>query len=128
MMGHRRDPFFVEATNYGDPFWRGAYPEFTFHQLPKTEPSSAPPTLFQAPNLKLAPGLYSRRLQGRLQLLRTIDGQRGELESSARVEQYDRFRQSAISLLASPDIRRALDVTTADERTQERYGKNSFGW
>ncbi|MFN9972219.1 MAG: DUF1501 domain-containing protein, partial [Phycisphaerae bacterium] len=26
-MGAHRDPFFVEASPYGNPFWRGAYPE-----------------------------------------------------------------------------------------------------
>ena len=54
VMGSNRDPFFVEATNYGDPFWRGAYPEYTFFQLPKKTPKTKTPTVFQAPNLKLA--------------------------------------------------------------------------
>jgi hypothetical protein len=128
MMGSRRDPFFVEATSYGDPFWRGAYPEYTFHQLPMTDPTSAAPTQFQAPNLKLAAGLHARRMDGRRQLLQTIDRQRAELERSANVQRYDRHRQSAISLLSSPPIRHALDVTSADDATQERYGRNSFGW
>jgi uncharacterized protein (DUF1501 family) len=30
--------------------------------------------------------------------------------------------------LADPKIRRAIDVTRADDRTQDRYGRNSFGW
>jgi len=128
LMGSHRDPFFIDATNYGDPFWRGAYPEYTFHQLPKKDPTSDPPTVFQAPNLKLAAGMNVRRLDGRLQLLNTIDRQRELLERSAEVEQYDRQRQSAISLLSSQKIRNALDVTNADPRIQERYGANSFGW
>ncbi len=128
MMGRHRDPFFIEATSYGDPFWRGAYPEYTFHQLPKKRPTSAAPTVFQAPNLKLAAGMNSSRFQGRLNLLDTVDAQRQALEESATVEMYDRHRQSAISLLASQKVRRALDVTGADIKTQERYGRNSFGW
>lgn len=128
MMGRNRDPFFVEATNYGDPFWRGAYPEYTFHQLPKKEPTSVSPTVFQAPNLKLAAGMNSRRFDHRLGLLNTIDAQRRALEESAEVVQYDRQRQSAISLLSSQEIRSVLDVTNADPATQDRYGANSFGW
>lgn len=127
-MGRDRDPFFIEATSYGDPFWRGAYPEYTFFQLPKKKPTSDTPTVFQAPNLKLSAGLSHKRFQNRLGLLDSIDAQRTALERSAEAEQYDRHRQSAISLLASQDIRRALDVTKADDKTQERYGKNSFGW
>src|SRR5262249_8031479 len=41
---------------------------------------------------------------------------------------FDRHRQAATSLLADPKVRRALDVTRADDRVQERYGRNSFGW
>ncbi|MFN0050833.1 MAG: DUF1501 domain-containing protein, partial [Planctomycetales bacterium] len=40
----------------------------------------------------------------------------------------DEHRQSAISLLSASGVRRAFDVTNADVRTQERYGRNSFGW
>lgn len=127
-MGSHRDPFFIEATNYGDPFWRGAYPEYSFHTLPKTDPTSAAPTVFQAPNLKLAVGMNSRRFDGRLNLLKTIDDQRRSLENSAGVIGYDRHRQSAISLLAGSEIKEALDVTNAADSIQERYGRNSFGW
>ncbi len=69
-MGRHRDPFFIEATSYGDPFWRGAYPEYTFYQLPKQDPKTPTPTLYQAPNLKLAAGLSAQRLDSRLQLLK----------------------------------------------------------
>ena len=127
-MGKRRDPFFIDATNYGDPFWRGAYPEYTFHALPKKDPATDPPTVFQAPSVKLAPGISSQRFSRRLDLLKMLDRQRHELEQSAEVEQYDPERQLAISLLAGKEVRHALDVTRADEKIQERYGKNSFGW
>ena len=52
-MGKRREPYFIEATSYGDPFWRGAYSEYTFHQLPPKKTTSSTPTVFQAPSLKL---------------------------------------------------------------------------
>lgn len=128
MMGHQRDPFIIDATHYGDPFWRGAYPEYTFHQQPKKNPTSDAPTLFQAPSLKLPAELEQRRFGRRLNLLDSIDSQRVALDQSAAAANYDRHRESAISLLASQRIRRAIDVTTADPKIQERYGKNSFGW
>lgn len=128
MMGHHRDPFVIGATQYGDPFWRGAYPEYTFHQLPKKTPTSDSPTIFQAPSLKLQPGLNGDRFGRRLSLLNSVETQREALENSAAGQMYDQHRQSAISLLASQKIRRAIDVTRADDSTQERYGRNSFGW
>ena len=127
-MGRFRDPFFIEATNYGDPFWRGAYPEYTFFQLPKKDPKSATPTIYQAPNLRLPTDLNRRRIDHRLQLLNSLDQQQRAMERSANVVSYDQQRESAISLLASGEIRRAMDVKQVDAKTQERYGRNSFGW
>jgi len=128
MMGNHRDPFIIEATHYGDPFWRGAYPEYTFHQLPKNNPTSDQPKLFQAPSLKLPAELNSQRFDRRLNLLGRIDQQQLELNRSAEGVRYDIHRESAISLLASQQIRKAIEVTRADVKTQERYGRNSFGW
>ena len=127
-MGSRRDPFIIQATQYGDPFWRGAYPEYSFYQLPRQDATSDEPTVFQAPSLKLPADLSRGRFDERLSLLESIDVQREALDRSAEAVRYDEHRESAISLLASRDVRNALDVTNADEETQTRYGKNSFGW
>ena len=128
LMGRRHDPMFIEASPYGNPMWRGAYPEFTFPNSSRTPPTTPDTRVFQAPNITLAPGMTSGRLNGRLDLLRQVDQQRQTLERSATTQSFDEHRQSAISLLADPRVRRAFDVTNADVRVQERYGRNSFGW
>jgi hypothetical protein len=128
LMGSRHDPFFIEASPYGNPFWRGAYPEYTFPNLTKKPPEGRDERVYQAPSLTLATGVTPGRLVDRTELLRKLDLGRREMERSATFERYDQHRQSAISLLASPDVRRAIDVTRADETTQRRYGRNSFGW
>ncbi len=128
LMGRQRDPLFIEASPYGNPMWRGAYPEYTFPQLAKTPPKTPDDRVFQAPSIKLASGLSFNRLTSRVDLLRKVDRQRQALEQAATSHAFDDQRQSAISLLSDPKIRRAFDVTRADARTQERYGSNSFGW
>ncbi len=128
LMGRRRDPFFIEASPYGNPMWRGAYPEYTFPNQSKLPPKEPDQRVFQAPNITLAPGMNFNRLTSRVDLLRDLDQQRRALEQSATAQSYDDHRQSAISLLSAPAVRRAFDVTNADERIQERYGRNSFGW
>ncbi len=128
LMGSRRDPFFIEASPYGDPMWRGAYPEFTFPNQTKKPPKHPDDRVYQAPSLKLSPGMSHGRLADRLQLLATIDQQRQQLERSADVQSYDAQRQRVVSMLSEPRVRRAMDVTNADAQTQERYGANSFGW
>ena len=50
MMGRHRDPFFIEASPYGDPFWRGAYPEYTFPNTSKKPPETLNDRVYQAPN------------------------------------------------------------------------------
>jgi len=128
LMGPHRDPFFIEASPYGNPFWRGAYPEYTFPNHGKKPPESPDERVYQAPNLTLPAGLSSKRMSNRLDLLGSIDQQRREMERSAEFEKYDRHRQSAISLLADQKLQRAFDVTRAEEKIQRRYGRNSFGW
>jgi Protein of unknown function (DUF1501) len=128
LMGSRRDPFFIEASPYGDPMWRGAYPEYTFANQTKKPPPNPDARVFQAPSIALSPGMSWGRLNGRSELLRELDDQRRALEEVASVQRFDEHRQSAISLLAAPQVRQAFDVTNADEKIQERYGKNSFGW
>lgn len=128
VMGSHRDPFFIEASPYGEPFWRGAYPEYTFANETKKPPKAPDARVYQAPNITLATDMTADRIDGRRGLLGALDQQRRELERAATVQQFDRHRQSAISLLASEQVRRAMDVTRADAATQERYGRNSFGW
>jgi uncharacterized protein (DUF1501 family) len=76
----------------------------------------------------LPEGFGDGRLVNRTSLLAALENQRRDLDASARVENYDKFRQGVISLLTDASVQKAFDVTRADDKTQERYGKNSFGW
>ncbi|MGE0610060.1 MAG: DUF1501 domain-containing protein [Pirellulales bacterium] len=128
IMGRQREPWFIEASPYGNPFWRGAYPEYTFANETKKPPASADDRVYQAPNLSLPQGLNLNQFNSRLDMLGHIERQRAALERAAETEGFDNQRQAAISLLADPAVRRAFDVTRADDATQQRYGRNSFGW
>jgi len=124
-MGPRHDPWFIEASPYNS-LGYGAYPQYEFdHQERKNMPRR---TGFQAPNLTLPEGFGNSRLVNRLELLSAIDRQRADLDRFASIEQFDRYREGAISLLTDRRVREAIDVTAAPSEVQERYGKNSFGW
>ena len=69
-MGPHRDPFFIEASPYGNPFWRGAYPEYTFPNHARKPPAGPDDRVFQAPSLTLSPGMTLGRLHHRTELLR----------------------------------------------------------
>lgn len=124
-MGAQHDPWFIEASPFNGATY-GAYPQYGFHHERGAE---NPESLrFEAPNLTLPEGLGGGRLSRRLDLMANIERQRRALEDAAAVERFDRQRQQAISLLADPRTQRAFDVAGADEKVQERYGKNAFGW
>jgi uncharacterized protein (DUF1501 family) len=63
-----------------------------------------------------------------MDLLAGVEKQLRGLERHAEMARFDRHREQAISLLAEPKVRRAIDVTHADPATQDRYGRNMFGW
>ncbi len=125
LMGSRRDPWFIKASPFC-PSQYGAYPEYGFHHSRGAE--NPENYVFQAPHLALPEGLGLRRLGDRLNLLGDVERQRVELERFAQVESFDRFRQQAVSLLVDRKTQAAFDVLNADDKLQDRYGRNVFGW
>ena len=124
LMGSQRNPFFLEAAPY-DPKGYGAFPEYYFHH---GKGKLTDQLVFQAPNLALPEGLTKDRFGDRLGLFRELNSQREMLEKAAEVEGFDRHRQMAVSMLIDPKTQAAFDVTKADAKTLDRYGRNSFGW
>src|SRR5262249_58983222 len=59
LMGRRHDPLFIEASPYGNPMWRGAYPEYTFPNSSRQPPATPDDRVFQAPNITPSPGMTS---------------------------------------------------------------------
>jgi hypothetical protein len=124
-MGARWDPWVLTASPY-NPTSYGAYPVYGFHFERGTE--NPKHLKFQAPSLTLPEDLTRPRLGGRLDLLALVERQQRDLERQATIEGFDRHRQQAISLLADSKVRKAIDVVHADAATQDRYGRNLFGW
>ncbi len=123
-MGEQANPWFIEAASFHRQSY-GAFPEYAFdHQERKNDLTRK----FQAPNLELPHGLTESRFVDRLKLVNSVTDQKRQLDDSAKTEQFDRYRQQAISLLTDPKVQFALDVTRADEKIQEQYGRNCFGW
>jgi uncharacterized protein (DUF1501 family) len=124
-MGARWDPWVIPASPY-NPTSYGAYPQYGFHfERGNENPKN---WKFEAPSLTLPEGLGRDRLGERLSLLESVEKQVRGLEHHAETVGFDRHRQQAVSLLAEPKVRQAIDVVNADAATQDRYGRNLFGW
>lgn len=127
MMGSEHDPWFIEASQFRtSEYIHGAFPEYGFHRW--KGPTNPPNYVFEAPRFTIGQGILKERFSRRVDLLEDIERQRIDLDRTARVAQFDRYRQGAVSMLMSGGIHRALDVHAADEKLQDRYGRNSFGW
>jgi hypothetical protein len=125
-MGPRWDPWVIPAARDCGNQVYGACPNcFRHDQLPHTHPAHV---AFQVPHLSLPEGLSARRLTDRQSLLSAIDAQQRALEHQAATAALDQHRQRALALLADPATQRAFDVTSADPRTLDRYGRNQFGY
>ena len=124
IMGHRRNPWFVEAS----PFHSTSYGAYPSHQFDHQDRGDADKRLFEAPSLSLAHGMTHPQLHRRVSLLTELENQCRTLDTAAVANSFDRYRQGAVSLLTDSKVRKALDVTRAPEDVQTRYGKNAFGW
>ncbi|MFO0790702.1 MAG: DUF1501 domain-containing protein [Pirellulales bacterium] len=63
------------------------------------------------------------RLRGRRDLLRTLDHWRSKVDASSAKNERDQFIDQAWSILASPKLVEALDISREDPKVVERYGK-----
>jgi uncharacterized protein (DUF1501 family) len=129
LLGHKHEPWFIEATDKPHAYhsYSGAFPKYLFN-LHKGEPADKLDWRFEVPNLTLPEGVLTPRFLERRGILNLVEQQQRHLEQTASVGDYDRIRQSVISLMADSKVREAFDVRRADPRILERYGDNSFGW
>ena len=125
MMGTDADPFFVDASKYNTSSY-GAYPEYLFHhEKGKIDGSDFD---FNVPNFSLPEGVDFNRMNDRKALLSYFDNQQQSLENLMETQQHDRYREMATDLLFSDGVKAAFDIHRADAKTQDRYGRNAFGW
>lgn len=123
-MGPQHDPWLIQASPFHATSY-GAFPEYSFDHQDRGKPDGR---IYQAPQLTLPEGLGLEAVNGRLKLLQSLNLQRENLAKFAQVENFDRLRTGAISLLMESSVHKALDVTKADTKQLDRYGRNSFGW
>ena len=123
-MGPRRDPFLVGCSKFNAASY-GAFPEYTFHHA---EGAKNQDLKFTAPNLTLPHDLDFDRLGRRLNLVDHLDAQQHLLEQTGEAEEWDRYRDMAVSLLSDPKTKAAFDVSGANPKLLGRYGRNAFGW
>ncbi len=125
MMGAVHDPWVLNAADQCNGY--GACPDcFLFSNKPAHKHGVS--AVFQAPNFSLPEGLTLSRLNRRGDLLAEIERRQRQLDQQSSIENLTKYRQGALSLLTSGKVRDAFDVHNEDPKSQDRYGRNLFGW
>ena len=86
-----------------------------------------PDCRFEVQGTGLPNGLTIDRVSVRDSLLDQFDVRRRDLDDSQIGSSLDRFRQLAMSVIASPRLRETLDLSKEPATLRERYGHHLFG-
>ena len=82
---------------------------------------------FKLPELTLPQSMSMERLEARRGLMRTLDRQAELMETSATARGIDAFYDRALTMLASPTVRRAFDLSREDKALRDAYGRTTYG-
>ncbi|HEV7223594.1 MAG TPA: DUF1501 domain-containing protein [Pirellulales bacterium] len=67
------------------------------------------------------------RIEGRVQLLKSFDKIRRELDQSGAMDSLDHYQQQAVEMILGGKAQRAFDLEQEDPRVAERYGESPWG-
>lgn len=82
---------------------------------------------FRLPELTLPATLARGRLDDRRALQQLIDGQTQLLAESPVAQGVDAFYSQALSMLASPKVREAFDLSRENPKLRDAYGRTTYG-
>lgn len=82
---------------------------------------------FRLPELSLPSNLTSARLNNRRSVQKLINDQTKLLDYSAAAKGLDAYYEKALSMLNSPSVRKAFDLTQEPEDVRRRYGRTTYG-
>ena len=106
---------------YNGPAYLGdAYSPFTVNGDPNS-PS------FSVPNIGLTDSGEIDRLGRRSTLRQRLDTLARTFDRQGELGALDQFEEQAMTLLTNPKTREAFDLSQEDDRTRDRYGRNSWG-
>ena len=81
----------------------------------------------KTPKCLEAAGIEVPRLEGRKNLLTSIDGLKRQLDRSGQIDSIDQNQQKALSMILGEKAREAFDIDKEDPKVAEPYGKSPWG-
>lgn len=108
-------------TSYTGPAYLGdAYSPFIVSGDPN-QPN------FTVPNIGLTDASEIKHLGRRSSLRQNLDTLQRAFDHAGELDALDEFEQQALTLLTNSQTKEAFDLSQEDERTRDRYGRNTWG-
>ncbi|TWU17282.1 hypothetical protein Pla52o_52880 [Novipirellula galeiformis] len=108
-------------TQYNGPAYLGdAYSPFSVTGDPN-QPN------FVVPNIGLSDASEIERLGRRVSLREKLDTLSRAFDQYGELGALDEFETQAMTLLTNPQTKEAFDLSKEDDRTRDRYGRNTWG-
>jgi hypothetical protein len=82
---------------------------------------------FGLPELQLPSNIDLARLERRRDLLKIVDAQARLVDKSMEARGMGQLQDQAMSILTSPGLRDALDISQEDPVLRDAYGRNTYG-
>lgn len=82
---------------------------------------------FRLPELSLPDNLTPERLDDRRRLQHLIDRQSRLLDYAAAAQGRDAYYEKALSMLDSPRVRQAFDISQEPDAVRDAYGRTTYG-
>ena len=82
---------------------------------------------FSVPNIGLTDQGEMKRINRRVDLRKSLDNLQRAFDVYGELDALDQFESQALTLLTNPKTKEAFDLTKEDDRTRDRYGRNTWG-
>lgn len=82
---------------------------------------------FTVPNLGISGKDEISRLSRKSDLRKRLDGLQRSIDRQLEMEAIDEFEAQAMTLITNPQAKEAFDLSYENEKTRDRYGRNSWG-
>ena len=82
---------------------------------------------FSAPNIGVSDTKKAKHLHRRASLRQKLDTLERGFDQAGELDALDKFETQAMKLLTSEKAKRAFDLSREDDRTRDRYGRNTWG-
>jgi len=82
---------------------------------------------FTVPNIGLSNQSEVRQLQKRASLRQNLDNLQRAFDQAGELQALDEFESQAMNLLTNTKTKNAFDLSKEDDRTRDRYGRNTWG-